>query len=56
MERMNVMKRACKQDCVKIAIIKIRPFSDARIYTQLPRGSNGPRIAVNGDDGVSIPR
>jgi hypothetical protein len=51
-----VMQRANKQDCIKAALMKIGPNSDARIDIKAPRSGNGLAVAVNRDDGISILR
>ncbi|HMC23854.1 MAG TPA: hypothetical protein VKH14_00100 [Candidatus Udaeobacter sp.] len=50
---MNVVKRANEQDCIKMAVTKIRPCSNARIHAELT--SSGDRITVAVDYDHCIP-
>jgi ADP-L-glycero-D-manno-heptose 6-epimerase len=50
------MKRASKQDCIEVVLIKIRPGCNARINAEEPRCGDGIGVAVDRDDSMSIPR
>jgi hypothetical protein len=56
MERMNVMERMGEQDCIKMALIKIRPCNNPRIHAQSPSGRDSISITVDRDDRISALR
>src|SRR5439155_832228 len=53
---MNVMKRAREEDCIKLALIKIRPYCDVRVDPKPPRSGDRIAVRIDCDDGVSVPR
>jgi hypothetical protein len=55
-ERMNVMKRANKEECIKIAIVKIRLCGQGRIHAHLSRRGDGITIAIDRYDGIAVLR
>ena len=45
-----------EQDCIKVALIKIRPCSNPRIHAEPPSGRDRIAVAVDCDDRISAMR
>ena len=51
---MNVMQRSSKQDCIKMALIKIRPCRNARINPEPSSSGDRTLVAIDCHDGISV--
>ena len=53
---MNVVKQANEQDGIKMAFIKIRPCSNARIHAELTSSSDRLTVAVDCNHSIPVLR